>query len=197
MKSSPSPFRTITRKVLARNAVFDLYLDHLKGDDGTEIPEFLVVEPFYRYLNAYTGVIILPLINDRILLQQVYRHPVGRWGWELPRGCINENELPVRAAQRELAEETGLFCDTDAMLSLGEIAPEPALVNGRVLIFIATSCREEPSLRQAELECGERRLFSLEEIRAMIGSLDMNCSSSIASIGLYFMKCVSGACPAP
>ena len=44
----------------------------------------------------------------RVLVLRTYRHPVGRWGHELPGGGVDPGEDPAAAAAREAAEETGL-----------------------------------------------------------------------------------------
>jgi ADP-ribose pyrophosphatase len=40
-----------------------------------------------------------------------YRHGVGTYLLELPGGFINEDEVPLGAARRELIEETGYTCN--------------------------------------------------------------------------------------
>src|SRR4051812_34700306 len=46
--------------------------------------------------------------DDQLTLVRQHRVPVGGSLLELPAGFIDPNESPVAAAQRELAEETGL-----------------------------------------------------------------------------------------
>ena len=55
-----------------------------------------------------TGVDVLPVLGDKLLLLRVYRHPIARELWEVPRGFIDANETAADAALRELTEETGL-----------------------------------------------------------------------------------------
>jgi 8-oxo-dGTP pyrophosphatase MutT (NUDIX family) len=45
--------------------------------------------------------------EPRILLERQYRHAAQSMMWELPAGRIDEGELPLAAARRELLEETG------------------------------------------------------------------------------------------
>lgn len=42
-----------------------------------------------------------------MLLERQYRHAAGRFLYELPAGRIDEGEEELRAAKRELLEETG------------------------------------------------------------------------------------------
>lgn len=55
----------------------------------------------------------ITLDNAEILLIRQYRHPVRSILWEIPAGLRDhENEDPLLAAQRELAEETDLQADS-------------------------------------------------------------------------------------
>ena len=45
--------------------------------------------------------------KKRILLVRQYRLPAERYLWELPAGRLDPGETPLKAAKRELAEETG------------------------------------------------------------------------------------------
>jgi 8-oxo-dGTP pyrophosphatase MutT (NUDIX family) len=50
--------------------------------------------------------------DDRVLLINQYRHPVGLRDWELPAGLRDiEGEPPMETARRELAEETDLMAE--------------------------------------------------------------------------------------
>ncbi|MCU1510093.1 MAG: ADP-ribose pyrophosphatase [Glaciihabitans sp.] len=50
--------------------------------------------------------------NDNALLIQQYRHPIRMREWELPAGLLDvENEPPLDAARRELAEEADLVAE--------------------------------------------------------------------------------------
>jgi ADP-ribose pyrophosphatase len=51
---------------------------------------------------------IIPLLNENeIILIRQFRHAIGRNLVEIPAGKIESNEMPMEAAKRELAEETG------------------------------------------------------------------------------------------
>ena len=59
----------------------------------------------------HTGAVAVLAIDDddRVLLINQYRHPIGTRDWELPAGLLDvPEEDPLPAAQRELAEEADL-----------------------------------------------------------------------------------------
>ena len=53
------------------------------------------------------GVVIIPILDDKIILIKQWRHPVNCELIELPAGKLNKGEDPLEAAKRELEEETG------------------------------------------------------------------------------------------
>ncbi len=134
----------------------------------------LAVQTFYRLprrfrqrlvrLGAPTYIVgAVTLVRDpegkQILL---LRQPPGR-GWSLPGGLLGRREEPIRAAARELAEETGISLDP------GEL--RPAVPNAVVhhwggwvdTVFTASvSTDAELSLDPAEVI--EVRWFGLDDL---------------------------------
>ncbi len=70
--------------------------------------------PVVREYVDHPGAVAVLAIDDqdRVLLINQYRHPVGLRDWELPAGLLDvAGEAPVAAARRELAEETDLVAE--------------------------------------------------------------------------------------
>ncbi|XVX21781.1 NUDIX domain-containing protein [Actinomycetota bacterium] len=64
-----------------------------------------------REFVKHTGAVSVLALDDddRLVMIQQYRHPVGVHEWELPAGLLDEpGEDPATAAARELAEEVDL-----------------------------------------------------------------------------------------
>ena len=66
----------------------------------------------YNRIDVCDTAIVIPLFKDgSLLMVENYRHGVGTNLLELPGGFIDEDEVPLGAAKRELIEETGYTCN--------------------------------------------------------------------------------------
>ena len=75
--------------------------DHVRLPSGVEMEEYYVLE-YPDWVN-----IIALTTEGKMVLERQYRHARQLVGWELPAGVIEKGEEPLKAAQRELLEETG------------------------------------------------------------------------------------------
>ena len=96
-----SPWRTLGSRNVYENPWISVREDSVIRPDG-ESGIYGVV----HYKNTAVGV--LPVEEDHVYLVGQYRYPLGRYSWEIPEGGCPEAEEPLRAAKRELREETGL-----------------------------------------------------------------------------------------
>jgi len=54
------------------------------------------------------AVVIIPFLNNKMVVIKQYRPPIGDYVIEHPAGLIDDGESPLEAAERELKEEVGL-----------------------------------------------------------------------------------------
>ncbi len=96
-----------------------------------------------REIVSHPGAVAVVALDDRdrVVLLRQYRHPVGRHLWELPAGLRDEDgELPLRTAQRELAEEVQLAAGRWSLLA--SIHNSPGFSDELVLIYLAEELSE-------------------------------------------------------
>jgi ADP-ribose pyrophosphatase len=105
MRDEPVAHPVHASRISFPGRVWDVRTDDVQLPHGEVVTRDLVVHP------GAVGIIALDE-QDRILLIQQYRHPVGMLLWEPPAGLLDiPDEPPLRTAQRELVEEAGLLAD--------------------------------------------------------------------------------------
>ena len=62
---------------------------------------------FFHYIKEPNNSLIIPVLNKKYFVLVIQkREPINKKNYEFPMGWIDKNELPIRAASRELLEET-------------------------------------------------------------------------------------------
>lgn len=110
----------------------------------------------YDYLEIKSGVSVLPIKGDKIVMQRQYRYPIHSWQWEIPSGFVDEGESFEEAAIRELKEETGY--EVQRLYELGAFYPSFGSTNEIIHLFAA----ECGALGENNREPGE--LISVVEV---------------------------------
>ncbi len=114
------------------------------------------VRDFSRHPGA-VGVVALDE-QGRVLLLRQYRHPVRETLWELPAGLLDvEDEAPLAAAQRELAEEGRVRAARWDLLL--DCYPSPGGSDEAIRIYLG---RDLADLPEAEHFAGEAEEAGIE-----------------------------------
>lgn len=100
--------------------------------------------------------------RDEMVLVRQYRHPVGRTLLEIPAGGVEAREPLLRAAKRELLEETG-FAST-RWRKLGAVYPSPAHTGVVKHIFLALRARKVRHQRLDDTEFLRVELHALSDV---------------------------------
>lgn len=99
-KSSPArKAHVVSSREAYRGPVFWVTTDDVLEPTGVRVRRDVV-----RHSGS---VVVLAVENSKVLLERQYRHAAGRFLYELPAGRIDPGENELRAAKRELLEETG------------------------------------------------------------------------------------------
>lgn len=100
-EETKNPWHTLTTRDVYANPWISVREDKVLRPDGA--PGIYGV---VHYKHIAIGV--LPVEDEHVYLVGQFRYPLDRYSWEIPEGGCAADEDPLRAAQRELAEETGL-----------------------------------------------------------------------------------------
>lgn len=165
---SDLPITLLARREVCRNSVFTVYFDHIRDAAGNEVTDYLTVVPHHRSADGVTGVAVLPVLENKIGLIRIYRHSLGKHGWEVARGFVDEAETAATAARRELAEETGLVAAPGSLRDLGTLAPEPGVLDARVRLFAAEGCTPGNGAQRNEIGHGEMKYFARDVLMEMM-----------------------------
>ena len=95
--------RVLSSKRAYRGPVFWVTTDHVLEPTGVRVRRDVV---------RHSGSVVVLAVDEngsepRVLLEKQYRHAAQRFLYELPAGRIDEGENELKAAKRELLEETG------------------------------------------------------------------------------------------
>lgn len=91
-----------------------------------------------REVVSHPGAVAVVALDDdgRVVLLRQYRHPVGRYLWELPAGLRDaDGEPPLETAKRELAEEVQLAAERWSLLTT--TYSTPGFCDELVLVYLA------------------------------------------------------------
>ncbi|WP_328411902.1 NUDIX hydrolase [Nocardia sp. NBC_00403] len=141
-------FETVSSKTVYSGAILALRLDQVAMPGGR------VVE---REVIEHHGAVAVAAIDDdnNVVLIRQYRHPLGTRLLELPAGLLDlPGEDPLEAAERELAEETGLAAREWSVLV--DVALSPGFTDEVLRVYLARDLYEthqpEPENEEADLE---------------------------------------------
>lgn len=153
-------WKTLQSKYIHR----DLYMT--MRHDKCQLPDGRIVDPYY-VLEFPDWVNIVAVTGEKqIVLVKQYRHGLSRNLIGLPSGFIDENEPPLKAAQRELAEETGYVSDN--WKELCQLSPNPANHNNIVHTYLALDCHKRLTQNLDEGEQIEIIINSIDELKEMV-----------------------------
>jgi len=138
-------------------------------EDGIEIAE----SPGAAAIVAVDGA-------DRVVLVRQVRPAAGGELLELPAGLIDEDEVPLVTAQRELREETGLRGGT--WRELASFWTSPGFVRHRLTLFAAEDL-EEGAPEPDEHEQLDVVRWPLDEVEARLDEIDD--AKTLAGLLLY------------
>ena len=169
--------RVLSSQVIYAGKVFGIRRDEVVEPSGVRVTREMITHP--------GSVVVLPVLPDgRVLLIQQYRYAARQFLWELVAGRIDEGETPLKAAERELREETGYRAKSFEIFL--EVFPTPGFLEEKMYLLLA----EGLTPGEAEPEEDEKilaRAYTKGEIDNMIRRGKVRDAKTIAGV-LYYLR---------
>jgi ADP-ribose pyrophosphatase len=136
-------------------------------NDTCQRPDGKIVSPYYVY-EFPTWVTALALTTEgKVIMEKQYRHGLGEVGYEIPGGCVDEDDASFKdAIARELLEETGYVFDSYEYL--GKTSSNPSTNSNLMHMFLATGGKLIQEQVLDDNEDIEIYLFTIEELKQMV-----------------------------
>jgi ADP-ribose pyrophosphatase len=135
-RSKRSRGRLLSSRVVYRGPVFWVTTDNVMEPRGVRVRRDLI---------HHSGSVVVLAVDEsrsvlRVLLERQYRHAAQDYLWELPAGRIDPGENELKAARRELLEETGYTATRWRRIL--KFYASPGFVAETMAVFLATGLRK-------------------------------------------------------
>ena len=129
------------------------------------------------------AVVILPIVDDSVLLIRQWRFPIGDYLYEAPAGTMEVGEDPRETAYRELIEETGMAAAD--LIPRGYLYTTPGFTDERLWLFEARGLTPSDMYCMDDDEFIEPVSLPVQEVRRMIRSGELVDAKTIC----VFFRC--------
>jgi ADP-ribose pyrophosphatase len=179
MMNERSEIKALSSRMVYENRWLRVREDRIVRSNG--------IEGIYGVVEKSDFAVIIPILNNRMILVEQYRYPVGARFWEFPQGSWEgETISPKMLAKAELEEETGYIADE--MVHVGELFEAYGYSNQRFHIFLAKKLVKTNINLDPEETGLISQEFDIHEVEEMIKTSIIKDSVSVAAFGLLHLK---------
>ena len=175
----PRKWKTLRSDVAYSTPIFDLHRRRSTHARRGERDFFILEAP------NWVNIIPLAKNGDVVMIRQ-WRHGISEFTLEVPGGMVDpEDPSPMHAARREMVEETGF--DSDAIVELGKVHPNPAIQGNICFSFLAENVRQVERVVSLGDEETEVVMVPMREIRGLIAAGDIMHALTIAAFSFLHL----------
>ena len=159
-------------EVSTEHIVQDEWIDFRKS--ACRSPDGRIFQPYYSFTRRNYVVIVASDEEGQFLCVRQFRHGIREVTTEFPAGAIEQKdgedpaEAALRAAKRELREETGY--ESDHWRPLLTIPANATICDNYAWLFAAENCRAASAQKLDEMELLSVVKHAPEEIDALIAA---------------------------
>ena len=150
--------------------------------EKVELPSGRVLDDFYRVVMPDFVAVVAVTPGRELVLVRGYKHGLGRVSVSPPGGLVELGESPLRAAQRELLEETG-YAAPD-WRCLGQFVVDGNRHCGRAHFFLARNASQVAEGKTDDAEEAQVELMSVPRVVRAVRRGEVGLLGSLSAISL-------------
>jgi ADP-ribose pyrophosphatase len=167
--------RIVSSRIVYRGPVFSVTTDDVEEPNGVRARRDVI---------HHSGSVVVLAVDDSgaiplVLLERQYRHAATDYLWEIPAGRIDPGEHELKAAKRELVEETGYTAARWRRIL--KFYASPGFVAETMSVFLATGLRAGEAQPEAD-EVIHIRMVPLPTAVRMVLSGSIRDAKTISSV---------------
>lgn len=147
---------------------------------GVEMDDYYILE-YPNWVN------VLAITEEgKFVLERQYRHGTQSVDYELCAGTFEEGETPLKAAQRELKEETGYVGGEWQLYCIS--TPNPAAMTNTNYTFLACGVKYSGERHLERTEDINISLVSYEELKRIVRTNEIKQGQMLAPLWKYIAE---------
>lgn len=148
--------------------------------DVVQLPSGQISKDHYVRETKHVVYVFAITTDNKIILENQYKHGAGDFVKEVPAGMVDEHETPLQAGQRELLEETGYT--VGKIRNIGQFHGDPTGSNTVIHCFLTIGCRKVAEPQDNPSEVIEVELVTLAQLKRYVREGKINAQGSLAVI---------------
>lgn len=181
-KTRPSRYPVTSMQVVYENKHYRI--------EHERISRHGVERDFYIMSRDPSGVFVIGLQDEKILMIREYRQHIHESVWELPAGSSNPGESIVETARRELQEETGFI--TGRCSVIGKFYSDPGVSDMQYFVVLAQDLEKSEQHLESDEDIEECRLTPIPQIQRLIREGTIADGPSVAALAYYLCSLPHG-----